>query len=84
MEREPVTVVIEPESLSVARWALVERLREDAEVMVGHVDEALTKADGGVAVQDARGWSRLVRDTMSALDALGWPVGDPAPRGSGG
>lgn len=74
---DPTTLLLEPRHLTVVRWALMDRLHEYLGVVRDHVGEALTNAEAGVQIEDARGWSRHVRDTLDALDAVGWPIGDP-------
>jgi hypothetical protein len=73
----PTTLILERRQLTVARWALMDRLHEYLGVVREHVGVALTNADAGVQIEDARNWSRQIRDTLDALDGVGWPVGDP-------
>jgi hypothetical protein len=73
---QPMTVVLEADTLTLIRWSLLQRLDEDLGTVKAFTEDALRGDNKPVALREGRMWSRHLLDTLNALDAVGWPVDD--------
>jgi hypothetical protein len=73
----PTAVQLAPLDLTMARWAVAERVLRDLRECARFLEDVIEQAGGDVALTDAWAHSRNLLASVGALDRLGWPVGDP-------
>ena len=73
---QPMTVVLEADTLTLIRWSLLQRLDEDLGIVKAFTEDALCGDNRPVALREGQVWSRHLLDTLNALDAVGWPIDD--------
>jgi hypothetical protein len=71
-----MTVVLEADTLTLIRWSLLQRLDEDLGTVKAFTEDALRGDNKPVALKEGQVWSRHLVDTLTALDAVGWPIND--------
>jgi hypothetical protein len=71
---QPMTVVLESDTLTLIRWSLLQRLDDELGTVKAFTEDALRGDNKPVALKEGQVWSRHLMDTLSALDAVGWPI----------
>ncbi len=74
MATTTVTAVLDQEHALAASEALIERLKEDAEHLLPHLERVVTDGlHARLAHQDAQTTARELGRTLAALQEIGWP-----------